>query len=88
MRYWNNYIAKLGQYYYKIGHNETNLSMLYDKLSYPINFIINEKYMASLARTNLVDTLDSRISYLRKWVNEQYLDLQKQKKIKKQFLTY
>jgi len=29
----------------------------------------------------------SRISYLRKWVNDQCLDLQKQKKIKKQFLT-
>ena len=28
------------------------------------------------------------ISYLRKWVNAQYLDLQKQKRIRKQFLTY
>ena len=60
--------------------------MFYDKLSYPMNSIINQKYMASLERTD-VDTLDSRISYLRKWVNEQCLDLQKQKKIKKQFLT-
>ena len=62
--------------------------MFYDKLSYPINSIINEKYMAWLERTDVVDTLESRISYLRKWVNEQCLDLQKQKKIKKQFLIY
>jgi len=53
-----------------------------------INSIINEKYMAWFERTDVVDTLGSRISFLRKWVNEQCLDLQKQKKIKKQFLTY
>ena len=44
MRYLKNYIAEFSQYYYKIGHNETNLGMLSDKLSYSINFIINEKY--------------------------------------------
>ena len=43
--------------------------------------------MAWLEQTNVVDTLGSRISYLRKWVHEQCLDLQKQKKFKKQFLT-
>ena len=43
--------------------------------------------MAWLERTDVIDTLGSRISYLRKWVNEQCLDLQKRKKIKKQFLT-
>ena len=46
MRYLENYIAKFSQYYCKIRHNETNLGMFYDKLSYPINFIINEKYNA------------------------------------------
>ena len=49
MRYLKNYIAEFSQYYCKIGHNETNLGMFYDELSYPINFIINEKihyYMA------------------------------------------
>jgi len=45
IRYAENYIAKFSQYYYKIEHNETNLSMFYDKLAYPINSIINEKYI-------------------------------------------
>ena len=62
--------------------------MFYDKLSYPINFIINEKYIAWFERTDVVVTLGSRISYLTKWINDQCLDLQKQNKIKKQFLTY
>ena len=87
MIYLKNYIAKFSQYYYKIGHNETNLGMFYDKLPYPINFILNEKYIARFQRTDVIDTLASRISHLRKWVNDQYLDLQKQKKIKKQFLA-
>ena len=76
MRFLENYIAEFSQYYYKIEHNETNLRIFYDKFSYPINFIINEKYMAWLERTD-VDTLGSRIFYLQKWVNEQCLDLQK-----------
>ena len=61
--------------------------MFYDKFPYPINSIINEKYMAWFDRTDIVDTLGSRISCLRKWVNEQCLNLQKQNKIKRQFLT-
>ena len=48
MRYLENYITEFIQYYYKLGHNEINLSMFYDKLSYPINSIINEKYVAYL----------------------------------------
>jgi len=83
MRYLENYIAEFSHYYYKIGHNETNPEMFYDKLTYPINFIINEKYMAWLERANAIDILGSRICCLRKWVNDQCLDLQKQKKIKK-----
>ena len=71
MRYLKNYIVEFSQYYYKIGHNETNFGMLYDKLSYPINSIINEKYIAYLERANIIDTFDSRICYLRKWVNDQ-----------------
>jgi len=81
------YIPEFSQYYYKIGLNKTNLGMFYDKLSYPINFIINEKYIIYLERADVIDTLSSRITYLRKSVNDQCLDLQKQKKIKKQFLT-
>ena len=66
MRYLENYIAEFSQYYYKIEHNETNLGMFYDKFPYPINSIINEKYMTWLERTDVVDTLGLRISYLRK----------------------
>ena len=62
---------------------KTNLGMLYDKLSYAINFIINEKYIERLGKANVIDTLGSRISYLRKWVNNQCLNLQTKKKIKK-----
>ena len=87
MRYLKNYIAEFSQCYYKIGYNETNLGMFYDKLPYPINSIINEKYVAWFERTDIVDTLGLRIFYLQKWVHEQCLCPQKQKKIKKQFLT-
>jgi len=60
--------------------------MFYDKLPYLINSIINKKYIAWLERADVVDTLGSRIFYLRKLVNDQCLELQKQRKIKKQFL--
>jgi len=50
MRYLKKYIAKFSQYYYKIGQNETNLGMFYDKFPYPINSTINEKYMAWLKK--------------------------------------
>ena len=83
MRYLTNCITEFSQHYYKIGHNETNLGMFYGKLPYPINSIINEKYIAWLERAEVSDTLGSRISYLRKWVNEECFNLQKQKKIKK-----
>ena len=43
MRYLENYIAEFSQYYYKVRHNENNLSIFYDKLSYLINSIINKK---------------------------------------------
>ena len=80
MRYLNNYIAKFSQYYYKIGHNKINLCMFYDKLPHPINSIINKNYIAWLEKADVIDALGSRISYLRKWINDQYLDLQKQRK--------
>jgi len=70
-----NYIPEFSQYYYKIGHNETNLDMFYDKLSYSINFTIDEKYIAWFEIEDVIDTLDSRISHLRKRVNDQYIDL-------------
>jgi len=70
LRYLKNYIAEFSQYYYQIGHNETNISMFYDKFSYPINFISNEKYIAYLERANVIDILGSSVSYLRKWAND------------------
>ena len=57
MSYLQNYITKFSQYYYKIVHNETNLSMFYDKLPCPINSIINEKYITwcdTLAQESLI----------------------------------
>ena len=87
MRFLENYIAEFSQYYYKIGHNHINLSMFYDKLPYPINSIINEKYMTWFEKACVFDTLRTRISYLTKWVNDQCLDLQKQNKMKKQYLA-
>jgi len=44
--------------------------MSYDKLSYPINSIISEKYMIWLEKADVFDTLGTRISYPRKWVND------------------
>ena len=87
MRYLKNYIAEFSQYNYKIGHNDTNLGMFYDKLPYPIKSMISEKYITWLENVDVIDILGTRISYLRKWVNDQCLDLQKQKKMKKQFLA-
>ena len=43
--------------------------------------------MAWLEKVDIFDTLGTRISYLRKWANNQCLDLQKQKKMKKQYLA-
>ena len=43
--------------------------------------------MAWLEKADVFDTLGTRISYLRKWVNDQCLNLQKQKKMKKQYLA-
>ena len=43
--------------------------------------------MTWLEEADVFDTLGTRISYLRKWVNDQCLDLQKQKKMKKQYLA-
>ena len=79
MRCLENYIAVFSQYYYKFGHNDINLGTFYDKLPYPINSIINEKYIAWLEKANVIDTLGTRIYYLRKWVNDQCLDLHKKK---------
>ena len=77
MRYLENYIAEFSHYYYEIGHNETNLGIFFNKLPYPINFIINKKYIAWFKRADVIDTFGSKISYLTKWVSDQCLDLQK-----------
>ena len=72
-RYLKNYTAEFSKYYYKIGCNETNLGMFYDRFSYSKT---NEKYTAWFERADVIDTLGLRISYLWKWVNDQYLNLQ------------
>ena len=46
------------------------------------------KYITWLKKANVIDMLNKRVSYLRKQVNDKYLDIQQQKKMKKQFLTY
>jgi len=38
--------------------------------------MINAKYMVWLEKADVIDTLGTRISYLKKWINEQCLDLQ------------
>ena len=65
MRYLKNYTVEFSQYYYKIGHTETNLGMFYDKLLYPLNSVNNKKYIAWPEWTDVIDTLGSRIYYFR-----------------------
>jgi len=50
MRYLKNYSIEFSQYYYKIGHNETNQGMFYDKLAYLMNSIINENTLHGLKK--------------------------------------
>ena len=87
MRYLENYIAEFRQYYYKIRHNETNLCMFYNKLPHPINSTINERYIALLERANVIDTLSSRISYLKKMEQWSMSWSLRVKEIQEQFLT-
>ena len=75
----------LKNYYYKIRHNETNLDMFYDKLSYLINTIINEKYTAWLEKAGIIDTIGTRIFCFRKWINDQCLDSKNKRKWRKSF---
>ena len=49
-----------------IENNDANLGMFYNRQSYPINSKINEKYIAWLERSDVIDALATRISYLRK----------------------
>ena len=51
MRYLENYIAEFSLYYYKIGHNDPNFGTFYGRLPYPINFIINKKYITWLKKS-------------------------------------
>jgi len=69
MRCLEEYVTEFNQYYYKIGHNETNLGIFYYK-PYPINLTINEKYVTWLENAHVIDTLGTRIFYIRKWVND------------------
>lgn len=43
MKYLENYIYEFTHYYYKIGHNDQNMLLCFDKLPFPINAIINKK---------------------------------------------
>ena len=52
-------------------------------MTYPINSIINEKYITWLEKVELINNLHTRDLYLRKWVNDQRFNIQKQKKMKK-----
>jgi len=61
--------------------------MFYDQLPYPINSIINEKYMTWLKKADVLDILGTKISNLKKCVNDQCFDLKKQKNIKRQYLV-
>ena len=80
MRYLENNITEFNQYSYKIRYKETNLSIFYGKLPYQINSIISEKYFTLLEKA----MFSNRISYLRKWVNDQWGN-QVEKKRKRQF---
>jgi len=60
MLFLENYITEFSQYYYKIRHNDINLGMFYDKLPYPINSIINEKYVAWLEKSDIFDTFGTK----------------------------
>ena len=77
MRYLENYIAEFNQYYYKIGNTKINLGMFYEKLPYSIYSVINEKYISWVEKEDIINTLHTRISYLRKWINNKCLNLQK-----------
>jgi len=56
--------------------------MFYDKLSDPINSIINEKYIAWLEQADVIDTLGSIISFLRKWVMIKVLISKRKRKLR------
>ena len=49
MRYLKNYIVEFSQQFTEL-HNKINLGMFYDKLTHPINSIINEKYTVWLEK--------------------------------------
>ena len=63
------------------------MGMFYDELPYPINPIINEKFFTCLQKVDVLDTLGTRVSYFKKWINDQCLDLQKQHKMNKSYLA-
>ena len=62
------------------------MGTFYDELPYPINPIINEKFFTCLQKVDVLDTLGTRVSYFKKWINDQCLNLQKQHKMKKSYL--
>ena len=66
MRYLKNYITQFSQCYYKIGYNETNFVMFYDKLPYLNNSVINENYIKWREKTYVINTFSVGISYLKK----------------------
>ena len=78
MKYVDNYITEFEKCYYKIGENNTNLQMFFDKLPAPINEQISEEYR-ELIKNGDKDTLGNKISYVRKCVEKKCRDVRSTK---------
>ncbi|XP_021728284.1 uncharacterized protein LOC110695343 [Chenopodium quinoa] len=87
MKYVENYIMEFETYYYKIGENETNLGMFYDKLPSPLNEEISEKYQEWKEKYIARDALGNRIASLRKWIEKKCREVAGTQQMKRQFLT-
>ncbi|XP_021771316.1 uncharacterized protein LOC110735431 [Chenopodium quinoa] len=87
MKYVDDYIMEFETYYYKIGENETNLGMFYDKLLSPLNEEISEKYQEWRERFLARDSLGNRIDFLRKWIEKKCREVAETQQLKRPFLT-
>ncbi|XP_021746677.1 uncharacterized protein LOC110712520 [Chenopodium quinoa] len=87
IKYVDDYIMEFETYYYKIGENETNLGMFYDKLPSPLNEEISEKYQEWRERFLARDALGNIIAFLRKWIEKKCREVAGTQQMKRQFLT-
>ncbi|XP_021733293.1 uncharacterized protein LOC110700113 [Chenopodium quinoa] len=87
MKYVDDYIMEFETYYYKIGENETNLGMFYDKLPSPLNEEISEKYQEWREKFLARDALGNIIAFLRKWIEKKCREVAGTQQMKRQFLT-